>query len=94
MINVSGVKVDPREVQAVLESLPGIEQALVHGIEDAAGLTVIRALLISEGEISTEEVLRYCRGRLAEYKLPRVVEFVNSIPQDLMGKTARRLMEN
>jgi long-chain acyl-CoA synthetase len=94
MINVSGVKVDPREVQAVLESLPGIAQALVHGMEDAAGLTLIRALLVRKGEISTEEVLRYCRRQLAEYKLPRVVEFVDSIPQDLMGKTARRLLEN
>lgn len=94
MINVSGVKVDPREVQAVLESLPGIAQALVHGVEDAAGLTLIRALLVREGEISTEEVLRYSRRQLAEYKLPRVVEFVDSIPQDLMGKTARRLLEH
>jgi long-chain acyl-CoA synthetase len=94
MINVSGVKVDPHEVQAVLESLPGIEQALVHGTKDAAGLTLIRALLVRKGEISTEEVLRYCRRQLAEYKLPRVVEFVDSIPQDLMGKTARRLLED
>lgn len=94
MINVSGVKVDPREVQAVLESLPEIDQALVHGTRDAAGLTRIRAVLVRNADVSTEEVLAYCRGRLAEYKLPRVIEFVDEIPQDLMGKTARRLMEN
>lgn len=94
MINVSGVKVDPREVQAVLESLPDIDQALVHGARDAAGLTCIRAVLVRNADVSTEEVLAYCRGRLAEYKLPRIIEFVDEIPQDLMGKTARRLMEN
>lgn len=94
MINVAGVKVDPRELQAVLESLPAIAQALVHGVQDAAGLTRIRAVLVRKGDVSTEEVLRYCRRRLAEYKLPRVVDFVDEIPQDLMGKTARSLLEN
>lgn len=94
MINVSGVKVDPREVQTILESLPGIGQALVHGSRDAAGLTRIRALLVRNADVSAEQVLAYCRGRLAEYKLPRVIEFVDEIPQDLMGKTTRRLLEN
>ena len=94
MINVSGVKVDPREVQAVLESMPAVEEALVHGRSDAAGLQQIRALVVARRELSTEEVLAYCRGRLAEYKLPRAIEFVERIPRDLMGKTARSKLEN
>ena len=52
-----------------------------------------RALLVTQRDIPAEEVLAYCRGRLAEYKLPRSLEFVDEIPQDLMGKTARRLLE-
>jgi long-chain acyl-CoA synthetase len=93
MINVAGVKVDPREVQAVLESMPEIAQALVHGRPDADGMQQIRALIVARHEIRAEEVLAYCRSRLAEYKLPRFLEFVDEIPQDLMGKTARRLLE-
>lgn len=94
MINVSGVKVDPREVQAVLESMPAVEEALVHGRADATGLQQIRALVVARSELSSEEVLAYCRGRLAEYKLPRAIEFVERIPRDLMGKTARSKLEN
>lgn len=94
IINVSGVKVDPVEVQQVLTSMPGVGQSLVFGAADANGLETIRALLVVDGEISTDEVLRYCRDRLAEYKLPRSIEFVDEIPQDLMGKTARSLLEN
>ncbi len=94
IINVSGVKVDPVEVQQVLTSMPGVGQSLVFGAADANGLETVRALLVVDGEISTDEVLRYCRDRLAEYKLPRSIAFVDEIPQDLMGKTARSLLEN
>ncbi|TDJ33851.1 MAG: long-chain fatty acid--CoA ligase [Gammaproteobacteria bacterium] len=94
LINVSGVKVDPLEVQQVLSSMPEVRQSLVFGAKDRNGLEMIKALLVAEGEISTEEVLRYCRDRLAEYKLPRTIEFVDEIPQDLMGKTPRSLLEN
>ncbi len=61
---------------------------------DANGLEMVKALLVVTGEISTVEVLRYCRNRLAEYKLPRSIKFVDEIPQNLMGKTARNLLEN
>jgi len=94
MINVSGVKVDPLEIQQVLTSMPGVGQALVFGSMDANGLEMVKALLVVTGEISTVEVLRYCRNRLAEYKLPRSIKFVDEIPQNLMGKTARNLLEN
>lgn len=94
IINVSGVKVDPVEVQQVLTSMPGVGQSLVFGAPDANGLEMIKALLVADGAISTHEVLHYCRDRLAEYKLPRTIEFVDEIPQDLMGKTARSLLEN
>jgi len=94
MINVSGVKVDPLEIQQVLKSMPGVEQALVYGAPDANGLEMIKTLLVVTNVISTDEVLRYCRNRLAEYKLPRSIKFVDEIPQNLMGKTARSLLEN
>jgi len=94
LINVSGVKVDPLEVQQVLTSMPEVRQSLVFGARDRNGLEMIKALLVAESEISTDEVLRYCRERLAEYKLPRTIEFVDEIPQDLMGKTPRSQLEN
>lgn len=94
MINVSGIKVDPVEIQQVLMSMPGIGQALAFGTQDANGLEMIKVLLVADGKISTEDVLHYCRNRLAEYKLPRSIEMVKDIPQELMGKSPRKLLEN
>lgn len=94
MINVAGVKVDPVEIQQVLTSMPGIAQALAFGARDASGLETIKVLLVTDGKISTEDVFQYCRNRLAEYKLPRSIEMVKDIPQNLMGKRPRKLLEN
>ena len=92
MINVAGVKVDPIEVQAVIQALPGIVQALVLGRLDESGLESVHALLVAESGLSAADVLRHCRGVLADYKLPRRIEFVEEIPQDLMGKSAQPLL--
>jgi len=93
MINVAGVKVDPNEIQKVLESMQGICQSLVFGVQDKNGMEIIKTLLVADEGIGTEDVLHYCRQKMAEYKLPRTIEFVKQIPQDLMGKSARRLLE-
>jgi len=94
IINISGIKVDPMEIQQVLTSMPGIEQALVFGSRDTTGLEIIKVLLVTDGKIRTDEVFQYCRSRLAEYKLPRTIKLVDKIPQDLMGKSARKLLDN
>lgn len=94
MINISGVKVDPVEIQNTLTSMPGISQALVFGAKDANGMETVRAILVAKHKIGTNEVLSFCREHLAEYKLPRRIEWVDEIPQNLMGKTTRKLIEN
>jgi len=92
MINVAGVKVDPEEVRAVIEKMAGVRRARVAGVEDAAGGESVKAWVVADTELLRGDVMAHCRQRLAEYKLPRIIEFCDHIPEDLMGKSARRLL--
>jgi len=90
MINVAGVKVDPEEVRAVIEKMAGVRRALVTGVENATGGETVKARVVADTELSAGDLLAHCRQQLAEYKLPRIIEFSDHIPEDLMGKSARR----
>jgi O-succinylbenzoic acid--CoA ligase len=87
-----GENVYPTEVEAVLASHPAVVAACVIGIQDEEwGQRVAAAVVpIESGAISAEELLTYCRQDLAGYKLPRVVVFVNALPQTASGKIQRQ----
>lgn len=93
MINVAGVKIDPVEIQRVLAAMPGVERSVVYGVKDVNGMQAVKALLVADEGIDANGVLAHCRAHLAEYKLPRIIEFVDRLPQDLMGKIPRRFLE-
>ncbi|MDX1382486.1 MAG: class I adenylate-forming enzyme family protein [Thermoanaerobaculia bacterium] len=88
-LNIAGIKVDPVEVETVLRSIPGVEGARVKGVEGRRGVDSIHAtVLVAEGvELSRQDVIAHCRDRLAEYKLPRTVDIVDSMPVDPLGKS-------
>jgi long-chain acyl-CoA synthetase len=78
MINVSGFKVYPQEVEAVLCAHPRIRAAVVTGVADGCrGEAVMASIALVDGAALTRhEVLRYCRAQLASYKAPKIVEIV------------------
>ncbi|MCW5982947.1 MAG: acyl--CoA ligase [Bryobacteraceae bacterium] len=89
MINVGGIKVDPAEIEDAIESIPGIERCRVTGERGARELELIKASIVARGDLSVSraDVVEHCRTRLAEYKIPRLIEFVESIAVDAAGKT-------
>jgi acyl-CoA synthetase (AMP-forming)/AMP-acid ligase II len=91
MINVSGNKVFPEEVEGVLETIPEIKLARISGIPHVLMGQIIQAeLVIHEGKsIDVEEVLTYCRKRLSIYKIPQKVKIVESLPMTGSGKILR-----
>lgn len=91
VMNVSGTKVDPGEIELALESLPGVSGCRVDAAPDGHGSEVIRACIAVRNGItlSRRDVIERCRERLAEYKLPRIIEFVEDLPLTLSGKTAK-----
>jgi len=92
-INVGGFKVAPEEVEAVLAAHPGVREAVVLAMPDAARGEVVRAVIVPEGvPPSIGELRRYCRERLAGYKVPRHFEFRDELPRSPLGKVLRHLL--
>ena len=91
-INASGFKVWPREVEDVLYEHPAIREAAVVGLIDAyRGETVKAFVSIKDGaEVTIEEIIAFCKERLAAYKCPRIVEVIDDLPKTVTGKILRR----
>jgi long-chain acyl-CoA synthetase len=92
MINVSGYKVWPREVEDVLFGHPAVVEASVVGApDDYRGETVVAYVVLrEEASVTPEALITHCRERLAVYKAPRRVTVVDEIPKTLTGKALRR----
>lgn len=92
MIVASGFKVWPREVEDVLYAHPAIREAAVVGVPDAyRGETVKAVVSLRPGmTLDDGELVAFCRERLAAYKVPRVVAFVDALPTTATGKILRR----
>lgn len=94
VINVAGRKVNPDEIESVLMEHPSVREAVVVGIQDPYGEEVVKAVVIPRGAGTVEEILTHCRERLADYKVPRIVEFRCTLPRCPTGKILRkRLMD-
>jgi len=96
MIISSGYKVWPREVEDVLYGHPAIREAAVVGVADAyRGETVKAVLSLRSGAAaSAEEIIAYCRARMAAYKYPRIIDFVDELPKTASGKILRRAVRD
>ncbi|MFJ9850803.1 class I adenylate-forming enzyme family protein [Streptomyces sp. NPDC101150] len=92
MINASGFKVWPREVEDVLYTHPAVREAAVVGVPDAYRGESVKAYVSLRAGAATEpaELAAYCKERLAAYKYPRVVEILPELPKTASGKILRR----
>lgn len=90
LVNVSGRKVNPREIEEALLLLPGVSDAAVLGIPDEARGESLLACLVPEGDLTRDRVMSHLRERLAAYKLPRRILFLAGIPRNERGKPDRR----
>jgi long-chain acyl-CoA synthetase len=87
-----GFNVYPREVEQVLGELPAVAESAVVGVPDERSGEAVKAVVVrADGaELTEEEVLAHCGERLARFKVPTVVEFVDALPRTPTGKVARR----
>ncbi|OPY10675.1 MAG: Long-chain-fatty-acid--CoA ligase [Syntrophus sp. PtaB.Bin001] len=92
LILSGGYNIYPYEIEAVLNGHPKIQESCAVGIPDERkGEKVKVFLVLKEGETTTEqELLDFCRERLAAYKLPAEIEFRKELPKSHLGKTLRR----
>lgn len=92
MISASGYKVWPKEVEDVIYGHPAVKEVAVVGIPDGyRGETVKAVISLKPGQqLDKSELIEFCKERLAAYKYPRHVEFVQDLPKTLTGKILRR----
>jgi long-chain acyl-CoA synthetase len=95
-INAAGYKVWPREVEDVLYGHPAVREAAVVGVPDAyRGETVKAFVSLRPGaRADGDELIAFCRERMAAYKYPRVVELVDELPRTASGKVLRRVLRD
>jgi acyl-CoA synthetase (AMP-forming)/AMP-acid ligase II len=95
MIIRGGENISPEEVEGVILSHPKIEDAAVIGIPDEDWGEVPKAFCVAKDgckDCTPEEIMEYCRTNLASYKRPRVVEFIDELPRNPMGKVLKRVL--
>jgi len=94
MIKYKGLAVFAREVEEVLASHPQVKEAGVIGVPDPEVGEKVKAIVVLEtearGKISEEEIMKYCTGKIAHYKCPKIVEFRGEVPKTDVGKVSRR----
>ena len=92
MINASGYKVWPREVEDVLAEHPAVRESAVVGVPDEKrGETVKAFVSLNAGATVTEdELIAHCKARMAAYKYPRQVVLIDELPKTVTGKILRR----
>ncbi len=96
MIIAGGYNIYPREIDEILYENPKILEAAAVGVPDPRrGETVKAFVVLRPGETATaDEIIEYCKGRLAPYKVPRSVEFRTDLPKSTIGKVLRRVLRD
>ncbi|MEA5502852.1 long-chain fatty acid--CoA ligase [Halotia wernerae UHCC 0503] len=94
MINVSGFKVYPTEVENVIYQHLAVAEVAVYGVPDAFKGEIVKASIVLKpgSTITAEKIIDFCSERMATYKLPRAINFVDSLPKNQTGKILKRVL--
>jgi len=97
MINASGFKVWPAEVEALMFRHPAIQEACIISTKDAYRGESVKAVVVlrasHRGQVSEQDLIDWCRDNMAVYKVPRVVQFVEALPKSGSGKVMWRALQ-
>ena len=98
MINASGFKVWPSEVELLLYRHPAVAEACVIGARDAYRGETVKAVIVlraeARGQVSEADIIAWAHEHMAAYKAPRQVEFVETLPKSGTGKVMWRLLQD
>ena len=98
MINASGFKVWPAEVEALMFKHEAIAEACVIGARDAYRGETVKAFVVlrgtHKGKVSEQDIMNWCRDTMAVYKAPKIIEFIDALPKSGAGKTMWRALQD
>jgi len=93
VVVVSGFKVYPSEVEAVVRTLGGVSAAAAVGVPDERTGQAVKLFVVrSSADLTAAAVLEHCRANLSAYKVPRSIEFRDTLPLNQLGKVLRRIL--
>jgi fatty-acyl-CoA synthase len=97
MINASGFKVWPAEVEALMFRHPAVQEACIISARDAYRGETVKAVVVLRpafrGKVAEQEIVDWCRANMAVYKVPRIVQFVDALPKSGSGKVMWRSLQ-
>jgi fatty-acyl-CoA synthase len=93
MIVSGGENVYPEEVEETLEKHESVAEAAVIGVEDEKFGERLKAFVVKDGEVSEDELKEYVKDQLANYKVPREIEFLDELPRKPQGKVDKQKLE-
>lgn len=97
MINASGFKVWPAEVEALLYNHPDIQEACIIGSKDPYRGETVKAFVVlmekSKGKVAEDDIIAWSKEHMAAYKTPKMVEFVDALPKSGSGKVMWRILQ-
>jgi fatty-acyl-CoA synthase len=97
MINASGYKVWPTEIESLMYQHPAVREACIIGAKDAHRGETVKAVIVLRtewrGKIEGQAIIDWCRENMAAYKVPRVIEFVDALPKSGAGKIMWRELQ-
>ncbi len=97
MINASGFKVWPSEVEGIMYHNPAIHELCIISIPDSKRGESVKACIVltpqAEGKTTKEDIINWCKEQMAAYKIPAVIEFVDSLPKSSTGKLMWRALQ-
>ena len=97
MINASGYKVWPTEVESLMYQHPAVQEACIIGTKDAYRGETVKAVIVPRAEwrdrVEAQSIIDWCREHMAAYKVPRVIEFVDALPKSGSGKIMWRELQ-
>jgi fatty-acyl-CoA synthase len=97
MINAAGFKVWPAEVESLMYRHPAVQEACVIAARDARRGETVKAMIVLRddwrGRIADAEIIEWCRQNMAAYKIPRLIEFADSLPKSGAGKILWRELQ-
>ena len=93
LIEIGGYKVDPIEVEDVIAVHPSVAEAIVVGVGgEVEGEEIVKAVVVASAGCEERELIAFCRERLANYKVPQLIEFREEIPKSPLGKVLRKYL--
>ena len=97
MINASGFKIWPAEVEALMFRHPAIQEACVISAKDSYRGETVKAVVVlrasHKGQVSEQDIVQWCRENMAVYKVPRIVQFAEALPKSGSGKVMWRTLQ-